>query len=1140
MIQFFDAFISYGRADSLDFATKLYQKLTEKKLRIWFDKENIPFGVDYQREIDEHGIEKAHNFIFIIAPHSANSPYCLKEIELAAKLEKRIIPLFHVEEITQETWQKRNPGGTTQEWEAFKAEKKHKSKPNLHPAIRKINWLCFQEGIDDFEKSFADLIEVIQKHEDYIKQHTHFLAKALEWERHQKQNSCLLIGEEVQQAESWLKRRFKNEQEPYIPTDLHCEFITESIKNDHNWIAQVFLSYSDAYKEKMEEICNRLRKECITVWTKKTDISTGEELKEAVNQGIEQADNVVYLLSPDSVNSKDCQCELGYALSFNKRIIPVLVEATDSQQVPSALRSLQYIDLTDNNANFDELIRTLNTDLKHVRSHTKWLQRALEWQKAEKSKSGDLLLRGSELATAEDWLQEAARKDKKPEPSHHHKVFIEASQNAKKRRQIFSVVAVSIVFSSVVTAFFLYREAAISEIQTISVSSEELLTSNKALEALVAAIKAGQRLKKLPWTQEGTQTLVVQALQRSLYRIKEHNRLSGHKDSVDAVSISPDGQIIATASQDKAVKLWKRDGTLRKTLEHSAQVYAVAFSADSQIIVSGDEKGTVKLWKRDGTLLNTLVGHSRPVKGVAFSPDGQMFATASWDKTVKLWKQDGTLLKTLTPKGASATEQTTVAFSPDNRMIASGGWNGTVNFWKNDGTFLKDLSADKDGGEVYSVAFSPDGQIITTASDDKTVKLWKRDGTPLNTLEGHKNSVRGVAFSPDGQTIASVSSDRTVKLWKPDGTLLTTLDGHSAEVHGVAFSPDGQTIASASQDETVKLWKQNGTSKKTLSGYNSSVYAVSISTDGQMIATADGDKEVKLWKPDGTLLYTLGKHNEKHTDRVFAVAFSPDNPMIASGGGEGIVKLWKPDGTFLKDLKIVNKYDAIRAVSISPDGQIIASGGDDATVKLWKQDGTLLNTLKGHTNKVWTISFSPDSQMIASGSWDGKVKLWKRDGTPLKTLNVGDDRVYGVAFSPDGQTIVSASEDGKVKLWKRGGTLLKTLNVVDGRVYGVAFSPNGQTIASASEDGKVKLWKQDGTFFKDLNVHKDGVLSISFSRDGNMLASASQDKTVILWNMGLDLNLDELLKYSCDWVRDYLKTNPKVTESDRHLCTGSS
>ncbi len=84
----------------------------------------------------------------------------------------------------------------------------------MHPTIRKINWVYFREGIDDFEKSFAGLIDLFRRQADYVEQHTRFLAYALEWERHQKPTSYLLIGEERQQAESCLKIRFKNEQPP--------------------------------------------------------------------------------------------------------------------------------------------------------------------------------------------------------------------------------------------------------------------------------------------------------------------------------------------------------------------------------------------------------------------------------------------------------------------------------------------------------------------------------------------------------------------------------------------------------------------------------------------------------------------------------------------------------------------------------------------------------------------------------------------------------------------------------------------------------------------------------------------------------------------------------------------------------------
>src|SRR4028119_809843 len=213
MNKLFDAFISYGRADSKAFATQLHSRLLEESLRVWFDQNDIPLGVDFQNQIDD-GIEKADNFLYIIAPHSINSPYCGKEIDLALKRNKRIIPLLHVEQINQETWQQRNPNGTNEDWETYKSKGLHTSFQNMHPAIGKINWVYLREGIDDFETSFTGLISLIRKQADYVEQHTRFLTKALDWERNQKQTSYLLVGEERIQAESWLKVRFKDEQPP--------------------------------------------------------------------------------------------------------------------------------------------------------------------------------------------------------------------------------------------------------------------------------------------------------------------------------------------------------------------------------------------------------------------------------------------------------------------------------------------------------------------------------------------------------------------------------------------------------------------------------------------------------------------------------------------------------------------------------------------------------------------------------------------------------------------------------------------------------------------------------------------------------------------------------------------------------------
>jgi WD40 repeat protein len=91
-------------------------------------------------------------------------------------------------------------------------------------------------------------------------------------------------------------------------------------------------------------------------------------------------------------------------------------------------------------------------------------------------------------------------------------------------------------------------------------------------------------------------------------------------------------------SEDRTAKLWSRDGKLLHTLKgHNSGIWSVAFSPEGQTIATGSNDGIIKLWKSNGTLLTNLIGHSAGVKGLAFAPDGKTLASAAEDKTVILW-----------------------------------------------------------------------------------------------------------------------------------------------------------------------------------------------------------------------------------------------------------------------------------------------------------------------------------------------------------------------------------------------------------------------------------------------------------------------------------------------------------------------
>ena len=134
-----------------------------------------------------------------------------------------------------------------------------------------------------------------------------------------------------------------------------------------------------------------------------------------------------------------------------------------------------------------------------------------------------------------------------------------------------------------------------------------------------------------------------------------------------------------------------------------------------------------------------------------------------------------------------------------------------------------------------------------------------------------------------------------------------------------------------------------------------------------------------------------------------------------------------------------------------------------------------------------------------------------------------------VEFSGDGKNIASSGSDQKVKLWQLNGDLIRVFSGHNDSVSKVSFSPQGKTLVSVGGN-EIKVWGIDGKLLSNFQGHRGLIFNVGFSPDGKIISSASFDSKVILWS----LDLDELLERSCNWLDDYLISNPK--RNDKQVC----
>lgn len=946
----------------------------------------------------------------------------------------------------------------------------------------------------------------------------------------------------------------------------------------------VFISYSRRDKPFVQRLVKAFNDLGRDVWIDWEDIPPVADWRNEIHSGIDNADDFVFIISPDSVESEVCGEELSRAIQLNKRLVPLLYREVNSYKaIHDSLSAHNWIFFNDE-AQFDEkfqqLLTALDTDLEHTRAHTRLLTQALEWDK--KGKNTSSVLRGQDLQDAERWYAQAA--DKSPRPTELQSAYIYASRQAAESRRRFAVGAlvVGLGISIALSVFAVMQSIRAQNASAAAALSQQYAEQQEANAlSLLLADKAQQSYRE-----REVELAIALALESNLigdppaqsqltlsevaYSPGVRKFYEGHKTSVNSVAVSADNRTALTGSFDGTSVYWDMETgeeLTRFVTSDRMPIRSVTFSpTDSGVAFAGLWDWSIVMWdtstgeeiQRFGGI-RTGVGHHGVVNSIVISRDGKFLLSGSNDGTLLLWDLETSEIVrqygSYNPLDGNGNAVFSVDISTDGKYAVSGRLDGTVQLWNIETGELLHTMDGHGKQAVLTVAYSPNGETVVSGSRDHRLALWSvRTGRKLveftanNLNVGHVLPVRSVAYSPDNATIISAAEDGSIIVWDIDsGDELRYLGGidRSIQELSVAVTHDGRRVLAGSSNGRLTIWDiTNEAVENYYEGHLDYVNSVDLSPDGQHAVTASSDSSLIIWDVvTSEILYTL----EGHTQAVNRALYSPDGANIASGGDDGHILIWDTASNEISATREIEIGGPISDMKYTRDGQqLVVATYDGRLLSVNVTDGQTSHEYEGHARRVLTIAISPDGQTMATGAADGSIFVWEIEtGEQVQRYthhpdkdSSGVSRILSLDYSPDGQMLLFGSLDGELSLWKLATNEIAVLEQAGRGIWSVDFSPDGKFAVSGLADGTLTLWDiEQASALRRFREHRLTIMDVVFNAEGNRVLTASRDATALLWDMP---TLDTLLNWThanryvltltCEQRMQYRLESPDCTE----------
>ena len=510
-----------------------------------------------------------------------------------------------------------------------------------------------------------------------------------------------------------------------------------------------------------------------------------------------------------------------------------------------------------------------------------------------------------------------------------------------------------------------------------------------------------------------------------------------HTALINKLSLDIKGNFVATASDDKTVRLWSlSDGTLLDTLRVpidsglEGALYAVAISPDGRSLVtagytgrSWDDTACIYLFDLEKkTLKARLASLPAFIHHIAYSPDGKVIVAALGGKSgIRIWNStNGKILS----KDDDYNDVATFLDFDSNGRLAVVSFDGFIRLY--DSTFNRIKKVRLLGGrKANSVAFSPDGKLLAVGYDEETPKVDVLNAVDLSHLyspkvSGLKGSLGSVAWIDDNKQISLVAAgnvfnshkDYIIRSWDKAGNGIVKDIPVSRDTIMNLKSLPGGGLLFASADPAWGLIDPSGKTSFVNRGLLNDFRNV---FDGRFAMSSDG-----LIIEFGTQRGGLRPFRFDVKQQELASELIPGSSLFGPVTNLKAIPIkdWRnnPSPKLSGKSLTLDKGENSLSLAIAPDGASFLIGGD-YFLHLFDESGVEIKS-QAIPGAAWGVNIARNGKVAIAALGDGSVRWYSLvKGSELEEIAA----LFALA---DGNTWVSWTPEGFFSHSNNGGEKL--------------------------------------------------------------------------------------------------------------------